>query len=301
MRRLSSNPFLGSPLLAIVCWFTLSVTQVNAQAVQFERQLQQFRKNVPTTKQLNWREPGYKKGATFQQFQREFYEDWAGKKPKKGQGFKPFKRWEDYMAPRVYPSGDMSLPSSTYAHFMEWQQGAEKQNSRSRVSAAQSSGNWTELGPPSKPAGFDAGVGRIDLVRFHPTNASTLYVCSPDGGLWKTVDGGVNWTTNTDFLPIIGCADLVIDPTNPQTMYLATGNREYDRSSIGILKSTDGGTTWVPTGVIFQSNDFITIRRLIMDPANPQIMIAATNAGVIRTTDGWSTFAAPALSGNIEL
>jgi hypothetical protein len=269
-----------------------------------QAQVLEQKKPIPTQqRKLNWRESGNKKGLTFGEYQAAFYNDWAGRKPKKGQGFKPFKRWEDFMAPRVYPSGDMTLPATTYTNYMEWQKKYALQNSRARTSGTLSStGNWTELGPLSKPAGYDAGVGRIDFVRFDPVDpASIMYVCSPDGGLWKTIDGGVNWTTNTDFLPIIGCADLVIDPTNTQTMYLATGNREFDRSSIGILKSIDGGTTWNPTSVVIPPEYGWTIRRLIMHPTDPQMMIAVLNAGVFRTTDGWNTYTQPAELQNVDL
>lgn len=252
---------------------------------------------------VNWREAGNKENVNFMQLKAKFDKEWENKKPAKGEGFKPFKRWEDYMTPRVYPSGDLSLPASTYSNFMDWQKAntALSANARMATAAAASTANWQEIGPLSKPAGYDAGVGRIDFVRFHPTNSDILYVCSPDGGLWKTTDGGANWTTNTDFLPIIGCADLVIDPTNPLIMYLATGNREFDRSSIGILKTVDGGTTWTPTGLVIPSSNLWTIRRLIMDPSNPQTMIAVLNVGVRRTTDGWATFDVPAELEDVDL
>jgi len=273
----------------------LKSNQLTAQTIPIE-------KNVQSVQKPNWRGTGNQKNVSFAQVQSEFYKNWDGKKPKKGEGYKVFKRWENYMAPRVYPSGNIALPSNTYSNYTTWQQhNSSSQHRQDRIAATSSSGNWKELNPNAKASGYDSGVGRIDFVRFDPTNSNMMYVCSPDGGLWKTTDGGLNWTTNTDFLPIIGCADLVIDSTNTNTMYLATGNREYDRSSIGILKSIDGGTTWNTTGVTFAPSSFITIRRLIMDPTNPQIMIAVLNSGVIITTDGWTTFTQPVLSGDVDL
>ena len=56
-----------------------------------------------------------------------------------------------------------------------------------------------------------------------------------DRGLWKTVDGGNTWSTNTDNLPVIGVSGIVIHPTNNQIMYLATGDGDgADTYSIGI-------------------------------------------------------------------
>lgn len=296
----SKSAHLDAKTFLLLC-LLLTWNSLLGQVKQIEKQPRSPQTQPTRTDKVNWREADAHTGTTFMDLQEAFRLDWQGRKPKKGEGFKPFKRWEEFMAPRVYPSGDMSLPSTTYSNFIDWQKQHTPQDNRARIGATTSSGNWTELGPLSKPTGYDAGVGRIDFVRFDPSNTNILYVCSPDGGLWKSVDGGANWTTNTDFLPIIGCADLVIDPTNTQVMYLATGNREFDRSSIGILKSTDGGTTWNPTALVIPPSDGNTIRRLIMDPTNPQIMIAVLNTGIRRTTDGWNTFTQPAVPGNTDL
>lgn len=237
-------------------------------------------------KAVNWKAMGANQEVSFYEIQKDFNQYWEDKTPGKGQGYKPFKRWEAYMTPRVYPTGDMTLPSTTYQNYMEWQRETKASQSGSTKS---STGNWTSLGPVTKPSGYDSGVGRVDWVRFDPTNSNTMYVGTPDGGLWKTTDGGSTWSTNTDFLPIIGCADLAIDHTNTQTMYLATGNWEHDRRSIGVLKSTNGGATWNATSLSWTATDDYKIRRMIMDPINPLIMLVATNKGIFRTTDGWAT------------
>jgi uncharacterized repeat protein (TIGR01451 family) len=242
------------------------------------------------------------KGKTFEEVCKNFDNFCKEQNLKKGEGVKVFKRWMNYMEPRVFPSGNMTLPTTTYSNYLDWQTQKNKQSKNSRISSVTTStSNWTELGPLSKPSGYDSGVGRIDIVRFDPTDSNIMYVCSPDGGLWKSVDGGANWTTNTDFLPIIGCADLVINPSNNQNMYLATGSRENDRASIGILKSLDGGSTWETTSVVIPPGNGWNIRKLIMDPSNPLVMIAVLNVGIMRTTDGWATYTEPTLSGNIEL
>ena len=45
------------------------------------------------------------------------------------------------------------------------------------------------------------------------------WVGSPSGGLWKSVDGGQNWTSNTDLLPNLGVSDIVIDPQIQNNVY----------------------------------------------------------------------------------
>lgn len=239
---------------------------------------------------INWRTPSTNADATFYEIQKEFNDYWENRTPQKGQSYKVFKRWENYMQPRVYPSGDILLPSYTYANYMEWfTQYGKAAKAQTEKSAYAS--NWNLIGPSSgKPSGYDSGVGRIDFVRFHPTDANTMFVGSPDGGLWKTTNGGNSWTTNTDFLPIIGCSDLAIDPNNPSIMYLATGNWEEDRKSIGILKTTNGGSDWVATSLTWTPLDNYVIRKLIMHPSNSNIMMAVTDGGVFRTTDGWASY-----------
>ncbi|HRD40498.1 MAG TPA: glycosyl hydrolase, partial [Bacteroidia bacterium] len=133
--------------------------------------------------------------------------------------------------------------------------------------------------------------GRLNFITIHPAGSNTLFVGAPAGGLWKSTNGGTSWTTNTDFLTVTGCSDLAIDPSNPDIMYLATGDGDAgDTYSTGILKSTDGGNTWVATGLAWTVNQGRVIRRLIINPTNPQILIAATNVGIYRTTNAGTTW-----------
>ena len=235
-------------------------------------------------KNIDWRKQADNKKATFYQVQADFNKYWNSRTPTKGTGYNVFKRWEKLMEPRVFPSGDMRLPSTDYENFMEWQRMTPQTRSNPAATA-----NFTSLGPFDVPEGYDAGAGRVDFIRFDPNNSDIIYVGAPDGGLWKSINGGSSWSTNTDFLPVIGCSDLVIDPNNTQIMYLATGNWESDRHSIGVLKTINGGTTWSATSLVWSALDNYEIRGLIMDPNDSDIMMVATDGGVFRTTDGWMT------------
>ena len=80
-------------------------------------------------------------------------------------------------------------------------------------------------------------------------------------------DDGQNWKTFTDELTNIGVSDLAIDPLHPDTMYLATGDRDAaDTYSFGLLKSTDGGVTWGTTGLSFSVSNNYRIGRVVVDP-----------------------------------
>jgi hypothetical protein len=284
MKNKFTKSIFGKSLLIIIA-MSFSGNVGIAQVIKKDTKLENIQKP-------NWREfGGNRKDITFMQLQNQFKKDWEGKKPQKGVGIKVFKRWEDYMAPRVYPSGDMSLPSNTYSNYIKWEKGNASQNKGAKISAPAAIATWTELGQLSKPTGYDAGVGRVDFIKFSPTDVNTAYVSTPDGGLWKTSNLNASlpsWTTNSDFLPVIGTGELAIAPDGT-TMYLATGSWEGDKRSAGILKSTDGGATWNPTILTFTADNGVQIRRLQMDPTNPLVMLAATNSGLYRTTDGWTT------------
>ncbi len=231
-----------------------------------------------------WAEMMKNPNANFYDIQAEFQNYWAGKTIQKGKGYKAFKRWENYMAPRVYPTGNITLPSQTYKNYKQWE---------ADLAAAgipkSTNGNWQIIGPIGKPTG--GGAGRLNFIRFDPTNSNTIWVGAPDGGLWKTTNGGTSWTTNTDQLTVIGVSDVAIDPTNTQTMYLATGDSDgTDTYSIGLLKSTDGGNTWNTTGLTWQTTQGRTIGRVLVNPSNPQVVIVFSSAGIFRSTNGGTTF-----------
>lgn len=219
------------------------------------------------------------------EIQESFYSFWQNRTIEKGKGYKAFKRWENYMAPRVYPSGDITLPSQTDPNYIQW----EQENLANGIPKSLS-GNWQPLGPVGAANG--GGAGRLNFIRFHPTNNNILFVGAPDGGLWKSENGGVSWSTNTDQLTVIGCSDIAIDYTNPDIMYLATGDGDAsDTYSVGVLKSIDGGLTWNTTGLTFTVNQGRTLSRLLIHPTDPSILFAVGSNGVWRTTnagDSWT-------------
>ena len=246
-------------------------------------------------------------GKNFYDIQATFNDYWKDKDVNvPGTGYKPFKRWEHFMEPRVYPSGDLSLVSQNMANFEKFllENSINKTiSSNQNNSQLSASTTWTAVGPMGPMSGvatngFPRKAGRDNFIAFHPTIPTTFWAGAPAGGLWKTTDGGLTWTTNTDYLSVIGCTDLAIDPSNPNTMYLATGDGYAgDTYCIGVLKSTDGGLTWNTTGLTFAVNIMREMRRLVINPNNPQILLAATNAGIYRTTNGGTSWT-NVLAGN---
>jgi hypothetical protein len=246
----------------------------------------------------SWIEKKQEPNANFYDIQKSFNEYWKDKdNTVPGNGYKPFKRWEYFVEPRVYPSGDLSLLNQTLENFKAFKP-ATTSTSKIGQGAQIASTTWTAIGPMGPMTGvasngFPRKAGRDNFITFHPTTPTTFWAGAPAGGLWKTTDNGLTWTTNTDYLNVTGCSDLAVDPSNPNIMYLATGDGDAgDTPSIGVLKSTNGGLTWSATSFSFAVAQQRLIRRLIIHPTNPQILMAATNVGVYRTTNAgltWTT------------
>jgi len=272
-----------------------------------------FVASVIFTNAQNWTEMMQQPDGNFYQVQQAFNDYWRDKDvTEKGKGYKAFKRWENFVERRVYPSGELSQLGLTGKNFQEWLENnrehiynngnSYKFNSSSMIAST----TWTAIGPMGPISGTGNGQflksGRLNFITISPTNTNVLWVGAPAGGLWKSTDGGTTWTTNTDNLAVTGCSDLAIDPLNPNIMYLATGDGDAgDTRSIGVLKSTDGGNTWNPTGLTSAVTSNFLIRRLIIHPTNPQILIAATNSGIRRTTDGGLTWTTPITSNSYDL
>ncbi len=150
---------------------------------------------------------------------------------------------------------------------------------------------WINQGPFN---GND-GLGRFDKLAFHPTNSNIIFAGSPHGGLFKTTNGGNNWDPVSAFLPALGISGIAIHPTNPDIIYVLTGEantvgyfgNDYLSSSDGVYKTTDAGVSWFKAGNFpgLQNINYFG-RDLIINPINPQILLAATSNGLFRTSNG---------------
>ena len=243
---------------------------------------------------------------TFNDIQRAFNDYWEpynvvngrymeNGRERKAPGWKQFKRWEYYWEQRVGPTG--RFPSNL-VECEEWKN-AKVGSKRGGGGQAKGASNWSSLGPSTAATG---GNGRINCIAFHPTNANTFWVGTPAGGMWKTTNGGVTWSTNTDDLPVLGVSSIAIHPTDPDIMYIATGDGDGalslsafgqplagDTKSIGVLKSTDGGSTWTQV-LSAEQNEGVLIRKVIIDPVYPDYVFAATNVGIFLTENAGTTW-----------
>ena len=205
---------------------------------------------------------------------------------KKGSGYKPFKRWEYHNG--FYTNSDGTLKTSLDL----WTAWEEKNNlNKSEQNNTNDTSNWTSLGPYShtNTASWSSGQGRVNVIAVDPSNANTYYVGAPAGGIWKSTNAGVNWTPLTDYLPQIGVSGIAIHPTNPNIIYIATGDDDAgDSDAIGVMKTTDGGVTWNATGALAGSPN--SMNDIYVDTVNPEMILVATSSGVHKSTNGGTSW-----------
>ena len=161
-------------------------------------------------------------------------------------------------------------------------------------------GQWWNVGPTinANGAGDIKGIGRLDRIAFHPTDANIIYVGAPMGQLWKTTNGGASWTSMTDALSNPGIAAIAISPTNGNVIYILTGDGDshvpgyfvYDHgasaASGGCFRSIDGGGTWVKMGDLYTGVDGYTCHKLAISETNENYLFATTTKGIYRTVNG---------------
>ncbi|MCX6303717.1 MAG: hypothetical protein NT040_02000 [Bacteroidetes bacterium] len=208
---------------------------------------------------------------------------------------KHFTRWAYYQSMHLGPAGEfVNIPKKTL----------EAAGNQSDAPLTSSNGAWTFVGPNSaslnNPSASLLGNGRVDRMAFHPTDPNTIYVGTPAGGLWRTTDGGSSWAPLSNYIPSLGVSGIVVDHTNPNTLYVLTGDGDayvsnyfvvlfgYIRLSVGMLVSHDAGATWQSTGQM-SASDFCGYR-LVQNPNNSSMLYAATSDGLYRTLDGGASW-----------
>ena len=140
--------------------------------------------------------------------------------------------------------------------------------------------------------------GRVLAVAGVPGDPLTYYFGAAAGGVWKTTNGGVDWTPLFDKEPVQSIGAIALAESDPNVIYVGTGE-SCIRGDIsfgdGVYKSLDAGKTWTNVGL----KDSRHIAKVIVDAHNPDIVLVAalghaygpnSERGVYRSTDGGKTW-----------
>ncbi|TWO31553.1 T9SS type A sorting domain-containing protein [Seonamhaeicola sediminis] len=252
----------------------------------------QYNPDAPWMKSLNQSKASLSKRTgsplTFNEIVSAFDTFWKDKDAnKKGSGHKPFKRWENYW--KNFVKEDGTLPNSRELWDV-WIRTQEYKQSSLNADLS----NWQPIGPTDfiNTGSWSSGIGRINAIIVDPNDSNTYYAGAPAGGIWKSINSGSSWVPLSDNLPQIGVSGIAIDYSDSDIIYIATGDDDNgDTFSIGVMKSTDGGTTWNTTGLSAITSEQLLMNDIYIHPSNSNILWVATSRGVYKTIDAgvnWS-------------
>lgn len=141
------------------------------------------------------------------------------------------------------------------------------------------------------PAAMSGRIGAIDAV---PSNPAVVYVGAASGGVWKTDNAGVTWTSIFDREAVHSIGAIAIDPQQPETVWVGTGEGNV-RNSVsigrGVYLSRDGGKSWRSMGLTASER----IHRIVVHPQDSDTVYVAAmgplwsaggERGVYRSRDG---------------
>lgn len=229
-----------------------------------------------------WRNSVGDKFEDVQKKMEEYYED---RDKGRGSGYKQWKRWEADMMIQLLPNGTIPNLATLYT----------KENRKIEQATKKSlSGNWQNIGPDDwvvTPGGYAPGTGRINRIAFHKVDPAIIYVGAARGGVWRTRDYGKNWTPLFQTFANIGVSGIGLGTTNPDLVYVLSGDGDAGGASAGVYKSLDAGESWTITTLPWAAGTNVVGFKLLVDPTDDDIVYVVTNNGLFKTDNGgddWS-------------
>ena len=163
---------------------------------------------------------------------------------------------------------------------------------------------WTALGPTPIPNGQTDGrsdpvSGRVTAIEIHPTNPNILYVGTAQGGVYRSLNGGTNWTAIFDEADSLAIGALALAPSSLTTLYVGTGEANgcgdcY--AGVGLYRVDNAETTADLVGPINPVRNYVdgssnaqsvpvfqgrSIARIVVHPTQPGTVFVGTAGGVI--------------------
>jgi hypothetical protein len=159
------------------------------------------------------------------------------------------------------------------------------------------SSNWVQLGPTAIPDGQTSSAarvlvtGRVTAIVVDPIDTNIIYIGTAQGGVWKTIDGGLNWSPRSDNEVSLAIGAVAMDPSDHLILYAGTGEANFSGDCYdgnGVLKTIDGGDKWTTLG----KRTFIatSFSRIAITPGTPTRLFAATAKGLYRSINGGTTW-----------
>lgn len=159
-------------------------------------------------------------------------------------------------------------------------------------------GFWTEIGPYPIPNGQTTSIatavsGRVTSIVVHPSDPNILYVGTAQGGVYRSLNGGLTWVALMDNAASLAIGALALAPSNPSILYVGTGEMNLSADSffgVGLYRidNADTSPTLVgpfnptPTGDVIGAKTFTGrgISKILVDPVDAATIFVSTGSGI---------------------
>ncbi len=143
-------------------------------------------------------------------------------------------------------------------------------------------GAWKNIGPFGNPEVHwsATGNGALQYVEMHPTNPAIMYVCSRNGGLWKTTNYGKNWKPLTDYFLTDNTSTIEVCSANPKVLYLGAAEDQK------VWYSANEGMSWEDRSSGIEGD----IYKIESDPQDSSRALLATSKGLFITTNSGNSW-----------
>ena len=172
--------------------------------------------------------------------------------------------FDQFFVQRAFPEDQIDLKS--YTQTLRQVAASASVNDRSAPMGFDS--DWTTQGPGNLG-------GRVNTIAIHPFDKQIIYIGFSTGGVFKTINGGLDWTPIFDQQSSLSIGHITIDPTFPDVIYVGTGDPNISAFPFigdGLYRSPDGGATWQHLGLTDQR----IISKVIINPQNFQTIYVAS-------------------------
>lgn len=213
-----------------------------------------------------------------------------GNENMQGTGYKDYLRWKWFYYTRHGVDGELDEIWKSIENYFEEFQMPQGYTDNS---------DWQFVGPLGIPLGHGGndrggtGKGMMLSIWVGGGDHSLIFAGSHHGGLWKTIDGGLNWfPLHDNDARIHGVNSIAVDPEDNETIYITCNNSMSDFSnySSGVFKSVDGGLSWIklmaPDSTTYPTNYFgASLRQIKIHPTNSDILFLTTYKNVFKSLD----------------
>ncbi len=154
---------------------------------------------------------------------------------------------------------------------------------------------WRPIGPAVTSGRIvDLAIAEGPESRIGDRLGRLMYAAAASGGVWKSSNAGTTWEPIFDRQSTSSIGDLALAPSNPEIVWVGTGESNNQRSSSwgdGVYKSENGGRTWQHMGLRTSQH----IGRIVVHPSNANVVFVAAvgplwasggERGLFKTTDG---------------